>query len=273
MPSIRKFPDETLSSLIWRRARTAQLSVAEFSQFTLGLRYFQSRSDLDQLGLRVLNKQTLNTLGLSRSEATRTMIDPQWINSVFNPQTRSYDGGVKICPLCMEKCPYGQRFWRTKFAAACTIHGCMIVSSCAACGGPLPFIGKAAGIGLLHWLETWPYCPHCLRKAYNFAVPADRILVAMSRKWRLALSGLSPYPGVIPDQFLRASNRLIQDFTTQADFVAARALSCPNNVPSPIQASAALLTRLLSRSASRVITQAAFGTCIDSLQLAKDMVS
>lgn len=249
------------------------MSVAEYCQIVLGISYLRSRSDLDQLGLHTIDKQTRMFLDLPRSAETKIAIDPKWTDSVFNTLTRSYDGAIRVCPLCLEERRYGQRFWRSRFAAACPTHGCRMVSTCAECGINLPYFGKVAGIGRLHWLESWPNCPHCLKKAYDHVLPADQKLVALSRKWHMALFGLKPFPKVTPDQFLGSSRRLLVRFATKPDLIAARTLSCPNKIPSPIEATAIVLAKFFSNSVSLVTTQAALGMPVDSLTLAKEMVS
>jgi len=194
-----------------------------------------------------------------------------WMTSIWDAKSRRHSGPVRVCPVCLEQSLHARRFWRTRFAAACPVHGTELIAECPRCGAPLPYFGAPVGLLVQLWLETWPVCPSCVRKI-DAIYPAHAILVAMSRRWRAALNGTSQY-GLHAGDFLHLSTRLIDRFLHVPRYERTAAIINASE-RWPAHAAAALMLRaLLEGHIPDSVFYAAIDRDFAPSQLAKDIIT
>lgn len=274
-PAVDILPDETCGSLIWRTASARREAVSEFCQLRLGLSYSQARGDLDQIPESARADHVARALNVDPVIFTRLKIDRRWRVSVFNRLGAPGRDAVNICADCVTERPYGRRFWRTHFAAVCSLHQCELMKACPTCGTCLRYRSAPLGVTPLLWLETWPTCAECLTKIDRVKPPVrpHQCLLDMSVRWENALHGKPPYPWIGPNDFLSLSLRLINWFKSREEYIEARRLCSPTSPCNPHLASSLLLERLWRPNIPKDVFQAALGMPFDPAQLAYEIVS
>jgi hypothetical protein len=269
---MRPKPGETAGSLLFRLARHELRAVADYAETEIGQSYCQARSDLDQLIPARHSSRLAHAAGISARivrglgfKASESCI------SSWNPKTRRYDSPIRLCPLCLQQDLFGRRFWRTRFAAACTEHRIELVDRCPNCGTDLPYFGDSVGILTQFWMEAWPICPHCLRPI-TVNIPAHPVLISITKRWESAILG-QPQLGFEANDFLKMSARLIARFENHQEYRRTANLLAPGRHWSAHLA-AALLIQSIGRPGFTLNTaHAAIGITFDAGQLAKDIVS
>lgn len=267
---MRILPDETAGSLAFRLAQSRQQSVAFYCREHLDLDLAKARSDLD----RRLPSQLSAALAHSAETPLRAVqnlrIPHEHLVSVWNRGSLRYSGSIRACPQCLAEHRYGRRFWRTCFAAACPDHGLELLTKCPHCKSDLPYFGEMAGIVNQFWLESWPTCPTCLH-LIEHADPADRALIAISRRWTSALAG-RPQREYSARGFLRLSAAILSRFATVDRYQRLSQLVAPSsNWPHHV-ATALLLRTLLGAHTPVNVGYAALGVDFQPDQVAKEIV-
>ena len=263
-------PDETAGSLVFRLAQHRQQSVSDFCAHWFDLNLPKARSDLDQR----LPENHLATLAkitkISLAEAESLRLPRATAYSVWNRQTLSYCGSIRACPRCLTENKYGRRFWRSRLAAVCLVHGIELISACPHCRSGLPYFGDMAGIVTQFWLESWPTCPICLRMADVFR-PANPALCMMSRRWASAFVGRAQngYPA---NDFLQLSVRILDRFSTMCRYKQAAQLVAPKSDWTGHIATALVLRSLLRERTPMSAAYAALGLMFQPDQLAKEIM-
>jgi hypothetical protein len=268
---VRPLSDESASSLAFRLAQGECCTVTDFCRAHFGLSYAAAHCDLDRLLVKAHAQVLAGIAGVTTQTIRRTAIPGKWMTSTWDARLRRHSGSVRVCPLCLEQRRYGRRFWRTIFAAACPVHGVELVSGCPRCSAMFPYFGAPAGLLVQFWLEMWPVCPACVRKVHSI-FPAHAPLVAMSKRWCAALSGIPQY-GLRASTFLWLSARLIDRFLHAPRYQrVAEMIHASERWPA--HAAAALMLRtLLSGHISNSIFYAAIDRDFTPSQLAKDIIN
>lgn len=267
--TIHLLPDETAGSLVFRLAQAEFLSVADYCRAQFNLSYARIRSDLDSMIPNELAQSLALIAAVSVNQIRQLAIQRKWRLSTWNSDERRHSAAVRFCPICLRQSKHGRRFWLTYFAAACPIHFVELLDHCPSCGAVVPYFGAPGGILVQYWLETWPLCPRCFREISS-PVPANRVLVEMSQRWREAIDGVDQL-GMKSRDFLRFSRRLIDRFTNKTEYqqtavVLGAAVSWPAHA-----AAALLLDAILRGNISKDVFHAAIDSDFTPSQLAKDI--
>lgn len=266
---MRLLPDESAGSLVFRLAGSEFVSVSDYCRNCFSLAYARIRSDLDNLLPRLAARRLAYFSRISVSQIRKLIVAPEWRIPTWDPGARRHCAAVRFCPLCLQESRYGQRFWLTRFAAACPIHGVELLNHCPYCGAVFPYFGAPANVLIQYWLETWPLCPNCLHRV-ELTVPAHPVLVRLSGQWHEALNGCDQL-GFAAQDFLRFSKRLIDRFTQQAPYVrTAEIVGCSANWRAHA-ATALLLNTVQVGNISKSVFYAAIDRVFSSAQLAKDI--
>lgn len=267
---MRTLSDETAASLAFRLAQARHVSVETFCREHFDLDQAKARSDLDRRLPSAHGAALARTAAVPIRSVLRLAISDEHSVSVWNRQSLTYSGPVRVCPRCLAEQLYGRRYWRTRFAAACPIHGTEMLAKCPHCNSDLPYFGDMGGIATQFWLESWPTCPSCLHTIES-ADSADHVLVAVSRRWIAALDG-HPQRGYSANGFLQMSAAMLGRFGNVERYRRLAQLVAPNS-HWPYHATTALLLRALLGSHTTVnVAYAALGMEFQPDQLANDIV-
>lgn len=264
------YPDETAGSWVWRVAKAQGLSVAELCQWGLNMPYHETRGDLDHILCQRPASRMVSLGVATRQQLKGFAIEPEYRISAYCPQTRRCNRPIKLCPECMNQSAYGRRFWRTLFAEACPIHGCVLIDHCPRCGHPISYQGCGIGPTPSLWLESWPRCIGCFRFIEPTPLPAAPALVRLSRQWETALRGKKPRGWSTATQWLGLSATLIHRFRSEPRY-AALLEYLANGSCTPQAATAMLLEPLITGPRQRSMFYAALSMAFETDQLVKEI--
>lgn len=269
MAAIFPYPDESAASFTLRLARREGLSLQEFCQIRLGLTNAQARRDLDQL-LPYTRATDLAKIAGIPEESIRMLAMPHpWTLSSWDAQKHRHQAPVQFCPACLYQNCYGRRFWRTRFAIACPLHGTEMVSTCSHCYTPVSYFSDSEGLLVSHWLESFPSCPHCLKRI-DRCPSAHPIAVTMVRYWALAFSG-QPVRSLTATDFLKLSIKCLDRFQSKPAYQAAvRHMRLPTPYAEQ-NAAALLLHAMLNGPRTTAIFHAAIGSRFQPDSLASEL--
>ena len=267
--AIFPYPDESAASFAFRLARRDGLSLQEFCQIRLGLTHAQARRDLDQLLPCAHATDLAKIAGIPEKSIRMLAIPHPWILSSWDAHKSRHQAPVQLCPTCLHDSFYGRRFWRTRFAITCPLHGTEMVCSCPHCQTPVSYFSASEYLLVSHWLESFPSCPYCLKRI-DHCQPAHPITVAITQYWALAFAGQS-VRGLSATDFLKLSIKCLNRFHSEPDYQAAvRHMRLPTPYAEQ-NAAALLLHAMLNGPLPTAVFYAAIGSRFQPASLASEL--